>query len=517
MQPPKSSSARIIVIGDRPGSRQSTVRTLSASGLSETIEAAGVDEAISQLAGIDLIVLDANASEDAALAQCRQLREHCESELPILSLAPAGLREALDAVADVCLAQPVEPAVLIAVISTLLRARAAETALKPSKKNTQAPPQHDGATRVDAENGLKDDMLSVLSHELRNPLNAISGWVQVLGQDRSPETLREGIAAIGRNTQIQIELISDLVDASRALTGKLELDLQSVDLGFITEQAVTALYADASGRRVTLRSAELYTCMVRGDQLRLQQLVRSLIGLGIRHTAEGGTIGLTLAQDGDLAMLSISIDRCDIEQAVLDGIFNVSASKPRRRLDGLGLKLLMAKRLAELHGGALSATTDASGALRFALSMPSEADAAPIDIDALTAQAMQAEVSRLAGIDVMVVDPDTESRQALRDLLRSLGANMIECASSERALKLLRGMHPSVIILAAALAGDDLGRFTAGARRYGGVEQPMIVLLPSDAAAMSASALDGFQAQLHRPVTREALCAAVESVVSARH
>ena len=202
---------------------------------------------------------------------------------------------------------------------------------------------------------------------------------------------------------------------------------------------------------------------------------------------------------------------------MLDGIFNVSASKPRRRLDGLGLKLLMAKRLAELHGGALSATTDASGALRFSLSMPSEADAAPIDIDALTAQAMQAEVSRLAGIDVMVVDPDTESRQALRDLLRSLGANMIECASSERALKLLRGMHPSVIIVAAGLAGDDLGRFTAEARRYGGVEQPMIVLLPSDAAAMSASALDGFQAQLHRPVTREALCAAVESVVSARH
>ena len=82
----------------------------------------------------------------------------------------------------------------------------------------------------------------------------------------------------------------------------------------------------------------------------------------------------------------------------------------------------------------------------------------------------------------------------------------------KRVRKLLRGMHPSVIILAAALAGDDLGRFTAGARRYGGVEQPMIVLLPSDAAAMSASALDGFQAQLHRPVTREALCAAVGGV-----
>lgn len=516
MLPAKSTSARIIVIGDSPKSRQFTVRTLSAAGLSAIAEVATVAEAIPQLAVTDLIVLEVSASEDAALTQCRQLREHCEPELPILSLAPAGLREALDGFADVCLAQPVEPAVLIAVIGTLLRARAAETALSPSRQAAESSRQQAGVARVDVDSGL-DDILSVLSHELRNPLNAISGWVQLLNQDRSAETLREGIAAIGRNTQIQIELISDLVDASRALTGKLELDLQSVDLGFIAEQAVTALYAEASARRVTLHSAEFHTGTVRGDQLRLQQLLRSLLGIGIRHAAAGSAIDLRLSQDGDPAMLTIGIDHCDIEQTVLDGIFDANASKPRRRLDGLGLKLLMAKRLAELHGGALSATTEAGGALRFTLSLPSEAAAAPIDIDALTAQAMLAEVSRLAGIDVMLVDPDTASRQALRDLLRSLGASMTECAGCGHALKLLRGMHPSVIIVAAALAGDDLGGFTAEARRCGGAELPVIVLLPSEAAAMPASASGGFQARLHRPVTREALCAAVESAVSLRH
>jgi PAS domain S-box-containing protein len=237
--------------------------------------------------------------------------------------------------------------------------------------------------RADAEraNRVKDEFVAMVSHELRTPLNAILGWTQLMVKpDAGPEVIARGLDVITRNTRLQAQLISDLLDISRILSGKLRLDVEELDLAAVVGDAIDTVQQDADHKRVTItRDVHGSVGMLAGDAARLQQIIWNLLSNAIKFTPEGGEVSVCVRKPGKDAEIVVADTGVGIRPDFLPHIFDRFQQADQsitRRYGGLGLGLSIVKHLVELHGGSIAVKSDGVGhGAAFTIVLPSSAGA----------------------------------------------------------------------------------------------------------------------------------------------
>ena len=361
---------------------------------------------------------------------------------------------------------------------------------------------------------LKDEFLATLSHELRTPLSAILGWTQVLlkGQAADPADQRRAIEVIDRNARAQVQLIGDLLDLSRIMSGKMRLDLQQVSIHDIVQAALDSAAPTADAKQIRLVSLlDPARAVVNGDAGRLQQVVWNLLTNAIKFTPRGGRVQVLLQRVNSHVELSVSDSGIGIPPGFLPLVFDRFSQRDgssTRAHGGLGLGLAICKQLVELHGGSIRAASPGEGqGSTFSVDLPvsimqveSErerthptADAGESDLVAMP---------RLDGIHVFVIDDEPDARELLQRVLVEQGANVTLFDAAGMALAALATTRPSVIVSDVGMPGMDGYQMMRTLR----ANEPRESRVPALALTAFARAEDrkralvaGFQAHLAKP------------------
>ncbi|GAC1394788.1 MAG: hypothetical protein NVSMB47_04320 [Polyangiales bacterium] len=373
-------------------------------------------------------------------------------------------------------------------------------------------------TEADAANRIKDEFLAVLSHELRTPLHAILGWARLLREARvPPEKVAHGVAAIERNAMAQTQLIEDLLDVSRIVSGNLRIESKRVDLRRAIEAAVEIVrpMAEAKGVRLTVTIAPELAPMV-GDAGRLEQIVWNLLGNSVKFTPPGGEVALDAASTDEGISMRVTDSGQGIAPEFLPHLFerfrqaDSSATRPQ---GGLGLGLSIVKRLVELHGGTITATSDGRGrGASFALEFPHAAGSDSSEHGLSDPGGAAPSTTSLAGVRILVVDDDDDAREVMALALAQEGATVLVAGSAVEARKTLAGAQVDVLISDVGMPGEDGYALIRSVRAsFPGRDRiPALALtgyagLDDRARAREA----GFDAHLTKPVDLDALLAQV--------
>jgi signal transduction histidine kinase len=369
---------------------------------------------------------------------------------------------------------------------------------------------------AEAANRLKDQFLGVLSHELRSPLSAILGWAHVLnGANVDSATLAKAVDTIRRNAQLQTRLISDILDVSSILAGKLRLKLEAVDLKSVIDTALDTLRPSAEAKRVQV-AAELGggAISLTGDPARLQQIARNVLDNAIQFAPEGGHVALRVEATKDAVKISVRDDGPGIPPEFLPYVFDrfrQADSSSTRAHRGLGLGLAIVKHLVELHGGTVEAVNrgDRSGAI-FTIVLPRETkgtarvDVAEAPLSPPAAGAWPNAAPRLHGTRVLVVDDAADARDLFVEVLRRCGAETSFAASAAEALAIVERERPDVVLADIEMPGEDgyglLSKIRALPAERGG-NVPVAALTAYATAQDRADVLAaGFAAYVAKPV-----------------
>lgn len=368
---------------------------------------------------------------------------------------------------------------------------------------------------------LKDEFLATMSHELRTPLNAIFGWVTLLRTRRLDEPTQErALETIERNARAQKRLIEDLLDVSRIVTGKVTLELITVEPRRAIEAALQTMYPAAQAKEIKIVPLlDIGAGTVRGDYARLQQIVCNLLSNAIKFTPHGGQIEVYLARRDDMAEISISDSGQGIKAEFLPMVFDRFRQEDgsiSRRHGGLGLGLAIVRHLVELHGGSVEARSEGEGkGSRFIVRIPAhvqEADSAVPD-DVAGSPAMS---SLLAGTRLLVVDDEPGARELLAHVLRGFGAEVILAESGQAALTQLFEQRPHVLIADLGMPGMDgyalIEQVRALEADFGG-QTPAIAVTGYTAPLDRLRALQaGYQNHVAKPVEPQELAIVISSL-----
>jgi PAS domain S-box-containing protein len=306
----------------------------------------------------------------------------------------------------------------------------------------------------------KDQFLATLSHELRTPLQAILGWVRMLRSGSLDETVAaRALETIERNARVQARLIDDLLDVSRIVSGKVQLDCRIVELPLVIDAAIEGVRAMAYARRIRLHTlVDPAAGAIWGDPERLQQVVWNLVSNAVKFTPDGGKVEVRVEPGGgDTARIVVTDTGKGIDASLLDQVFERFAQGDRsgRLQGGLGLGLAIVRNLVELHGGTVR--VDSSGehkGARFVVTLPlagaraEEPAAAPEAIARETA-------SSLIGLRVLVVDDEPDTLEVIGAALRHAGAQVDSASSAAEALQRCREHAPDVLISDLAMPGEN--------------------------------------------------------------
>jgi len=220
--------------------------------------------------------------------------------------------------------------------------------------------------QAQAANRAKDEFLATLSHELRTPLNAILGWARLLSAGHlDTAATRHAIDIIERNSQIQLQLIEDLLDISRIITGKLRIESKPVPVSTVVDGAMESVRHAADARRIAIRATvDPADLTLECDAARMQQIVWNLLSNAIKFTPEGGQVWVRARRDGDVVAIDVSDTGIGIAPAFLPYVFERFRQQDAantREYGGLGLGLAIVRHLAELHGGSVTAFSAGEG------------------------------------------------------------------------------------------------------------------------------------------------------------
>ena len=337
------------------------------------------------------------------------------------------------------------------------------------------------AARADAERAtrLKDEFVATLSHELRTPLNAILGWTQVLRRGRSQDSaaLARGLEVIERNTRLQAQLISDLLDVSRIVSGKLRLELELVDLTAVIDAAIETVRESAESKKVHIRRVldESVPPLV-GDHARLQQILWNLLSNAIKFTPEDGIVHVTLARQDVAAVVTVTDSGVGIKPEFVPFLFDrfrQADSSTARRFGGLGLGLAIVKQLTELHNGVVTAVSDGEGkgatfVVRLPLGVAPE-EGMPDRTSSVGRGTSIATQVRLEGVTVLVVEDDADTRELVERLLSENGARVRSVETAAAALEQFSADPPDILVSDIGLPGQDGYSLMEQIRRPGSV------------------------------------------------
>ncbi|WP_374672888.1 response regulator [Ideonella sp.] len=622
----------VLVVDDNPATRYATTRVLRAAGL-QTLEAATGLEAL-EIASADVaaVVLDVNLPDMDGFEVCRRLREQpATARVPVIHLSATYVRDehklrGLNAGADAYMTHPAEPALLVATVLALVRARTAEDAMRRSEARLRAifdhaqsgiclldeagqvveanpallallqrdaaevigrpveafaPPGrgaglaaflrqgngevrraefplltatgrlvelewslsrhvepgmqlamlHDISERLtlaaqreqllereQAARGVaehlsrtKDEFVAVLSHELRTPLNAILNWAQVLQRRGDDAAQRQrGLQAIVRSATTQSRLIADLLDASRLGMGKLRLQRAEVDVEAAAAEAIEALAVPAGDKDVqVVLQADAGLPRLHADPARLQQIIWNLLSNAIKFSERGGTVRLGLQAVNDTLEIVVQDAGRGIEPDFLPFLFDrfTQGDAASNRLHGgLGLGLAIVQRLVAMHGGTVRGHSAGPGqGATFVVALPLHDTGAAAETDLPVSTPMPLDgVADLGGVQVLVVEDDTESRDMLLLILRDHGAQVRGAASHAEAMQAWADARPQVLVSDIGLPGQDgydLIRDLRAAEGATGARVPAIALTAFARPKDRANALQaGYDAHVAKPL-----------------
>jgi PAS domain S-box-containing protein len=390
------------------------------------------------------------------------------------------------------------------------------------------------AARSEAEraNHMKDEFLATLSHELRTPLNAVLGWAAALRAGHSlTEELEQGLETIERNARVQAQIIEDLLDMSRIISGKVRLDVQRLDLPAVVAEAIDTVRASASAKGVRLQAIiDPLNTPVTGDPNRLQQVFWNLLSNAIKFTPKGGRVQVLLERVDSHVEVSVIDTGEGISPEFLPYIFNrfqqADASTTRRH-GGLGLGLAIVKQLVELHGGSVRVKSSGIGkGATFIVSLPvtvlhplqepwerGHPQSKPRDLPSIPAISLD-------NVNVLVIDDELDARNLLKLLLESAGAVVYLASSAEQGMEHL--LTKSVDVLICDIGMPDVDGYSL-MRRIRALDDGQ----KSEVAAVALTAYArledrteamraGFQNHLPKPVEPAELLAVVHSLANPR-
>jgi PAS domain S-box-containing protein len=382
------------------------------------------------------------------------------------------------------------------------------------------------AARMEAEraNRLKDEFLATLSHELRTPLNAISGWTELLKQEPGDVlTVKEGMGAIERNVRVQTQLIEDLLDMSRITSGKVRLEVRSINLADVIHAAIETVAPAALAKGVTIEPiVDPQSGMISGDPGRLQQVIWNLLTNAVKFTPKGGQVQVLLEQVDSHVQVSVTDTGEGIPSDFLPHIFerfSQADGSPSRRHGGLGLGLSIVKTLIEMHGGKVSVHSAGKGqgstfrlTLPLRIVVPHESRPASVHHGGRSPLSHEGGLPKLEGVRVLVLDDEPDARQILRRLILGSGGIPELASTVQEAELMIAQFQPDVIVSDIGMPGTDGYAFMREMRRQG-------VTIPAVALTAFARAEDrirsiqaGFQFHLAKPIEPAELMTVVASL-----
>jgi len=386
--------------------------------------------------------------------------------------------------------------------------------------------------RAEAEgaNRAKDEFLSVLSHELRTPLNAILGWSAMLRQRTlSQDKVLRALETIERNAKSQAQLIEDILDVSRIITGKLRLQVRPVNLVPVIESAIESVRLAAEAKSIRLQSVlDSQAGLLLGDANRLQQVVWNLLSNALKFTPKDGRVEIRLERVNSHAEITVSDTGLGISSDFLPFVFDrfrQHDSTTTRSHGGLGLGLAIVRQLVELHGGTVTVVSPGIGqGTTFTVTLPAmiipQPPSDPEPLNSIVEAKGRVEASpTLEGLQILVVDDEADALELLSTILQNNGAEVIAVASVKQALTIIEtatDRSPHVLVSDIGMPDEDgysLIRKLRELEAQRGGKLPAIALTAYAASDDRRQALlAGFQMHLTKPVDAAELVAVVASL-----
>ncbi|HSK70643.1 MAG TPA: ATP-binding protein, partial [Pyrinomonadaceae bacterium] len=371
-------------------------------------------------------------------------------------------------------------------------------------------------------NRAKDEFLSVLSHELRTPLNAMLGWVKMLRAGMLDDNrTSQALEVIERNTRLQNNLIEDLLDVSRIISGKMRIEKELVDLKTLVQNSIEILRPAAANKNLEIEfTAQDDSPLIYGDETRLNQIVNNLVQNAVKFTPEGGKISIALKQNGSSTFLSVTDTGVGIERKFLPFIFDrfrQADASTKRSFSGLGLGLTIVRNLVELHGGGIKVESGGKGTgATFTVEIPLAEKFHLEESDADGEHTQPSDNFALKGMRILLVDDDRESLIPLQIFLEREKAEVVSVVSAKDALGKLSEQDFHILISDIGMPETDGYDLISQVREF---TTERNAFLPAIALTAYASNEDrrralsaGFQMHFSKPIDFDELAEAVKSL-----
>ena len=441
------------------------------------------------------------------------------SELPVIILTDGGasrLTRLLDIAAKAAgsvtlLERPIGTATLLRAVQVACRSRRRQYQVRDLLLREQELRQ-----AADEANRLKDEFLATMSHELRNPLNVILGYSELLLRTddvKGSPILKQAGEALRRNALSQSQLIQDLLELSRLRSGKLALNPETVPLRTAVENALETVRAQADAKQICISvDLPVEPLFVHGDILRLEQIVWNILSNAVKFTPAGGSVLISVVREGDEIVLTVSDTGQGIEASFLPNVFEMfrqADSSVNREHAGMGIGLALVRQLVQLHSGSVRAESEGPGrGSRFTVRLPAKIE---------TAQKENAKTFTFGALDqliALVVDDDHDTTFLLKYLLEMSGATVITANSAAEGLSLADAREFNVILSDISMPGMNGFEFVRKLRTLPGKEDVAAVALtglgrPED---VTRAHDEGFVAHLTKPVDFESLFGVLQRI-----
>jgi PAS domain S-box-containing protein len=371
-------------------------------------------------------------------------------------------------------------------------------------------------------NRAKDAFLMTLSHELRTPMTAILGWSRMLpAMSPTDPAFNEAIAAIGRSATVQAQLIEDVLDVSRMVSGKLRLKVESIELKPVLLAALDAVRPSADAKQIELATdfpQNLGTMFA--DSTRLQQIVWNLLSNAVKFTHKGGRVVLSARREAGEVEIGVTDTGEGIDPSVLPHVFEAfwQAETPSTRVHGgLGLGLNIVRYLTEAHGGTVTAESAGRGkGARFCVTLPTRALREAEAPRPMRRQSPEhaAPMANLTGYNILVVDDDAESRDLVTAVLRQAGASVTAVQSAAQALAYTAHNRADIVLTDIAMPQTDGYTLQRTLRERGDLEHTRIVALTAFPASVVSAEEKAFDSYLRKPIDPFELAARLREIVA---
>ena len=481
----------ILIVDDSDAARYARSRILVRAGF-KVIEAATGNMALTMARENhpDLVLLDTKLPDINGMDVCRKLKSDNETKAILVlqtSASYIGVADkirALEGGADNYLFEPIEPEELVANVKALLRLAIVERELRDVDRR-------------------KDEFLATLAHELRNPLGPIRSAVELLCklQPDVPEAQDRARKTIARHTDHLVRLVDDLLDVARISQGKITLHQERVELKSAVASARESVAGIIESRRHTLNvSLPEHDVWIKGDHVRMCQIIGNLLHNAAKFTPPGGVVGLDLTVDGDEAVVRVSDNGIGLEESSIDYIFGLFAQDGHsgdRVQDGLGIGLSLVRSLVALHDGTVTATSPGLGkGSVFEVRLPAYPYDRSNDTQALDPQ------QGTAATRILVVDDNADAANTLAELLGIDGHDVITAYSGREALQRAAAFQPRFVFLDIGLPDMTGYEVAAQMRKLAGMDTAVLIALTGYGQARDRElAMDaGFDEHVVKPI-----------------